>query len=164
MTKSGVFLGLVCLCFLGCSPKIANQGTKISQDVQNISQELIQRNILTGRYTGKISSDSPQYKIFERLMKKASVKELVQLTDHENAVVRAYAFWALAKKKSSKIPEILEKHAQDKAIINTAFGDMIDEINVIDFMMELVAKDDIDPDCAKLKPDQIEKINKLRGK
>ena len=128
MTKSGVFfLDLYVFVFGAVPKKITNQETKISQDTQSISQELTQRNILTGRYTGKESSDSPQYEIFERLMKKASEKELVQLTDHENAVVRTYAFWALAKKKSSKIPEILEKHIQDKVIINTAFGDMVDE-------------------------------------
>ena len=37
-----------------------------------------------------------QYKNFEKLKAAASSDELIDLTDHTNAAVRCYAFWALS--------------------------------------------------------------------
>ncbi len=64
---------------------------------------------------GIAGAKTEQYERFEKLIKYATVNELITLTDHNSPAVKAYSFWALAKKKFSGLSLILKKHVHDSA-------------------------------------------------
>lgn len=76
---------------------------------------------------------SEQYKRFKMLCNKASDKELLQLTNDTNAVVRCYAFEGLSKRKVMFMESVLKEHLNDTASVKTQFGCLgtPEEVNLI---------------------------------
>lgn len=94
-----------------------------------IVEGIAQYNRLDGSMIGLAGQKSIQYKRFEVLCQ-FSEDSLVSLTDHNNPVVRAYAFEALVKNNSSKTLEIFEKHIRDKASFDEMFGCIVNSTTV----------------------------------
>lgn len=61
----------------------------------------------------------------EKLEEAATDSELVQLTDHENVVVRNYAFLALTSRKNFDLFPIIMKHFHDTASVETQGADVV---------------------------------------
>ena len=99
-----------------------------------------------------------QYEYFEQLMAIGTEKEIVVLTDHPNAVVRCYAFWALAKKKSPFTVPVLKKHLKDEAQVKTQFGCLGGIQTVAEFMFEVVTPKYVDVTCLKLNAEELQQL------
>lgn len=164
MKKIGLVIFLLSIIYPGCAPKTSGTKSKTDIEIENLTLKMAEKNTLSGKYVGRGGDSSPQYQLFEELLKKANEQQLTKLSDHANPVVRTYAFWGLAKKNAGNVQKVLEKHIQDNATMVTAFGDIADEITVSEFMLELVSGDDIDPDCMKLKSDEINRLKNLMKK
>lgn len=78
-------------------------------------------------YSGKLSE---QYERYLSLYN-ASEEELVQLTDHYSACVKAYAFRVLVAKKSSRVKELLARHIRNRQSFryNSGCVGMIEHVN-----------------------------------
>lgn len=162
MKKIGIFLGFLCLMFSGCAQKATNPEKGANPKINELVNSISEKNILQSKFVGRSTEPSSQYKAFEELMSISDEKQLIQLTDHENGVVRSYAFWALARLKSQTVSDILKKHIKDEEKIKTIFGDIMNEVSVSDFMLELVSGDDIDQNCLRLSPEQIKTFQTLK--
>lgn len=124
----GFFLLALC-CSTSAKPAHSEgKQAQISSAVSEIVKEIASHNIYESRTVGIAGKLSAQYQRYEKLAKTASSDELIQIsTNHENAVVRLYAFQAL-KFRGVAIPKDLQKKfSQDKAEVQTldgCFGDV----------------------------------------
>jgi hypothetical protein len=76
---------------------------------------------------------SAQLKRFDTLVKFATPEELVSLTDHENAIVRCYAFYGLRLIGSNSMQMIVNKHVDDKIGVLVRVGCIIEFFTVSEF-------------------------------
>ncbi|GAB4406112.1 MAG: hypothetical protein OHK0053_32240 [Microscillaceae bacterium] len=113
---------------------------------------LAQSNILADRYVGRNPQEHAQFARFRQLLEKYPPAQIQSLTQHPNPVVRAYAFWGLAKQQSENLDEIILQMARDTAYIRTIVGCLADSSRVIDFALRLSTTDDIDPEARKISP------------
>lgn len=65
--------------------------------------------------TGYIGGEPKSYKRSRELVRYASAPELLQLVDHPDARVRAYAFLALLEKEPLSARKVVADHIADKA-------------------------------------------------
>lgn len=119
-------------------------------------------NELHGPYVGFSGTVTEQYKNFGKLVEKAGPEELLNLMEHPNAVVRGYAFWALAREHYEQLDSVLLAHARDEAPVRVMQGGMVAELPLVDFMQWVVNPDMLDGDCKKLDTSVIEKVVELR--
>ena len=84
---------------------------KVSRKVNKIVNRIEATNKLHGSSIGRSGMKSKQYILFESLKKSANVQELLALTEHSNAVVRCYSYWAILD-----IPDIVFKKADEEGI------------------------------------------------
>lgn len=112
---------------------------KVSENVKKIIKEIAKENVLMDSAIGEAGIKPKQYERFEDLQKTATVSELIELTNHNNGVVRCYAFWDLIYKDSVNIFNIVKNHLNDDEIIDIQFGCMISEVKVGDFYLDLVS-------------------------
>ncbi|NJL15139.1 MAG: hypothetical protein HC913_20465 [Microscillaceae bacterium] len=113
---------------------------------------LAQTNILADRYVGRNPQEHAQFARFRQLLEKYPPTQIQALTQHPNPVVRAYAFWGLAKQQSQNLDEIILQMARDTTQIRTLVGCLADSSRVIDFALRLSTTDDIDPEARKISP------------
>lgn len=119
-------------------------------------------NQVHGPYVGFDGATTPQYQHFVTLSQTASDLELLELCDHENAVVRAYAFWALARRQYAGLDSVLLAHARDEDLISEIQGGVINRIPVIEFMQWIVRPDMMDGSGTKLDPEVLQRVARLR--
>ena len=84
-----------------------------------------------------------QYDNFEKLKETATQRELIELTNHPNGVVRCYAFWALSKDKSVDLFQIILNHINDYELVKTQFGCIGGQEKVGDFFISYATLDSI---------------------
>jgi len=74
----------------------ANESLGQTSDLADIVDRITKINEVQGEHVGFAGIESENYKNFIQLKGLATLDELVQLTDNENATVACYASWALA--------------------------------------------------------------------
>lgn len=133
----------------------------ISKEVLAISKKIAKNNILAGSAVGYSGVRPEQYSDFEKLKKIANQKELIQLTDHPNGVVRCYAFNALLEKADSEtIHQIILSHLKDTSSVETFYGCIVSKSMVGDiFITNAIYEDEETP--SKLSNEQIAIIDSL---
>ncbi len=94
----------------------------IDSHLDTIINEIAKNNSIEGKYIGFGFKISKQYLRGELLYKKATVQQLIELTNHKNPAVRIYAFEALAKNKYLNYKDILDDHKNDKSVIRFQEG------------------------------------------
>ncbi|MBC2838750.1 hypothetical protein [Robiginitalea sp. SC105] len=149
----------------GDSPEPAGAETgvvEIPEHILQLADTLAVVNQIHGPYVGFTGETSAQYRNFVKLSELACTDELLQLTTHKNAVVRAYAFWALARQQYEELDEVLLEHARDEELVREMQGGMVTRVPVIDFMQWVVDPDLLDADSKKLEADVFEKVSEIR--
>ena len=84
------------------------------------------------------------------------------MTNHENPIVRSYAFWGLAKIHSKFIKPIIEKHINDNEIFYSMFGSQLREETVFGFMIRVVSSKEFS-DCIKLNKRTVERLRQMKN-
>ncbi len=109
----------------------------VGDDVQAIVKDMEQYKVVTGYSSGITGQVSEQYQLFIRLREKATTEELIELTNHENALVKCYAFWALKAHKDVDRNVLLEKHYDDDRKITFLHGCIGTATTVYELMQRL---------------------------
>ena len=130
---------------------------QISKPILRIAKKIAKYKTVDDNAVGFAGRTTEQYKRLLSLTQLASDNELVILTDHANEKVRAYAFWALAKRKYSNILQILEKHLGDTSTIEFYSGCMMTPKRVNYFYLDVLTPTHIDEDSFKLTTQEINK-------
>ena len=91
-------------------------------------------NRVEGEYLGRSAHRSEKYETFTVLKQNVDEKFLIQLTKHDSAAVRGYAFWALVEMKSKHTYKILRKHKRDKERVIYFNGCLTGELQLRYFM------------------------------
>lgn len=156
--------------FISCGRDVDSHNNRFDFSREDIRQEIIDTverisndNILMSAAVGIAGIKPVQYKRFEFLCENAYEEELIELTDHQNSVVRGYSFWALAMLRSDSLENIILNHIQDTDTISTQFGCKMFSYPLIDFMIEVVTPGRIDIDCLKFDLEKLEELRELRN-
>jgi len=158
------------LIFISCGRNVDSHNDLFNFSREDIRQEIIDTvekisddNIIMSSAIGPGGIKPEQYERFEFLCENAYEKELIELTDYPNGVVRGYSFWALAKLRSDSLEKVILDHIQDTDTISTQFGCMLFSYPLIDFMIEVVTPGRIDIDCQKFDLEKRVELRKLRN-
>jgi hypothetical protein len=98
-----------------------------SQTVNEIINTFISTNEVQYEYIGHGSVKSPAYQNFLLLKKTAGTDKLIELTNHNNPVVRCYAGWALIDNKYSELPTVFKSFLDNDSEVTTFTLDMKDK-------------------------------------
>lgn len=132
------------------------------RSIQTIADALAIWNELHGTYVVSDKNKPKPYKVFQELLKTKDTLGILQLMQHQNAVVRGYAFWALAKLQYANLDSILIAHARDEERIRYLQGMVVSEVPLVDFMFWVVHPEILDRDSKKLSDSVIEKVQAIR--
>ena len=138
-----------------------NLDMEISSEVKMLVDSIASENVLMSSAVGFTAIKPDQYKRFEKLQEIVTVFELIKLTNHQNGVVRCYAFWDLASKDTASIFQIVIDHLEDNEVIETQFGCIGGAERVGDFFVNVVTPDRIDNSVYKLTSVQSKTIDSL---
>lgn len=183
MTPTRLFfalLALLCLPLPGLAQPSVSAGTtpgvvavkteetgdltkvEIPEHIAAIADSLAVVNEIHGSYVGFSGETTRQYENFIRLSQLACPDELLLLTSHKNAVVRAYAFWALARQQYEELEQVLLEHARDEALVREVQGGMVTQVPLIDFMQWVVDPELLDTESKKLDTDVFRQVSEIR--
>ncbi len=112
-----------------------NNNPLLKPAVQALTDSMVAYNALNGSAVGYGGERTAQWERFERLKKIATTRELEQLTDHNNAVVRCYAFDALRMRRDYNIMPVLVKHLKDNDTVEWIAGCFFMEDPVAAYML-----------------------------
>ena len=158
---------ILLLSFISCGQKDDNSVTHsmnkilVSDSLQPIVDSLIGFGVVHDAAIGYSGEETTVYKHFKKLQAKATDKELINLTDHDSATVRAYAYWALAKRKNPEVKNILTRHINDTTEFWFVSGCSPDLEKVNKFYLDLVNPEYYTPDCIKLTSQEMKKFSKI---
>ncbi len=131
-------------------------------EINRLADSLAAVNAIHGEYVGFDGINSAQYQNFETLTALACPEELLGLMQHENAVVRGYAFWGLARQQYPKLDSVLLAHARDESLVREMQGGMLSSVPLIDFMQWVVDPALMDGESRKLEREVFERVSELR--
>lgn len=94
---------------------------KIDTTKISLVDQIAQCNRVDGQYTGISGSESMQYKRY-KILTTYTDEQLRELINHNNAVVRIYAFDALAERNSSLVIKAFENKISDTASFDELGG------------------------------------------
>ena len=117
------------------------QSEPLNAELTQIVEKIANTNELLSQAIGYGGTPTEQYERFRVLKQKASIKQLKALTDHENPVVRCYAFWGLSDRQADGLFEILKDRIDDNAEVSRTFGCVGSKVSVVDFYIELLTRD-----------------------
>ncbi|TPG42131.1 hypothetical protein [Flavobacterium pectinovorum] len=147
--KISLFLSfLILFLSVSCYGKSDYDASKISNKTNQIIKKIETVNVLMGSAVGAAGRTPKQFENFEELKKNASLEELIMLTNHPNAVVRCYSFWALLRLKNIDLFSIVKNHLGDDSMVQTQFGCIGSSEKVGDFYIQLVTTDYEDDDVS----------------
>lgn len=141
---------------------VAATAVELPEHIGAIVDSLARVNEIHGSYVGFSGETTRQYEHFIQLSELACPEELLLLTSHKNAVVRAYAFWSLARQQYEGLEKVLLEHARDEALVREVQGGMVTTVPVIDFMQWVVDPDLLDTESKKLDTDVFQQVSELR--
>ncbi len=148
-----VYLIILSLSIFGCGNrhvKPLTQQVTIRPFIQAIADSMAADNMLKSEGVGYSGARTAQWERYEILRDSATTGELKVLTDNENAVVRCYAFQALANRKDADIFPILLKHLKDTTYVKTFFGCIVGGSYAGDYFLDIVTPEYIDLEAYKL--------------
>ncbi|MDR6238775.1 hypothetical protein [Aureibacter tunicatorum] len=90
--------------------------------MSELVKKIAEVNEVQDAHIGYAGSPREQYKRFELLKSKATVKELIDLTNHKNKVVACYASWGLIDKEYEHLDQILNKFLDNDHNVSTFSG------------------------------------------
>ena len=165
MNNSTISLALIILSFsfLWFGQFEFDEST-ISMETSEIVKKIKKVNIVMNSGVGFSEVRPKQFDHFTQLRKKASIDELMDLTNHPNGTVRSYAFWALSYNPSVDLLPIIVKHLNDNEVVLTFLGCTVTPKSVGNFFIELVTTphdNDIDSNVKKLNPSQRKKLDRI---
>lgn len=134
----------------------------IPEHILQLVDSLSAVNQIHGPYVGFDGETTSQYQNFKKLSELACTDELLELTNHDNAVVRGYAFWALARQQYEGLDSVLLAHAHDEDPVREIQGGIINSVPLIDFMQWVVDPEMLDEDSRKLEPEIFQRVSQLR--
>ena len=97
-----------------------------SQTKEQLIDSIIKVNRVESDCVGIGCMVSPQYARFEKLKKKLSDKELIELSKHENPTIRTYASKELIQSEKGNVPELLSTELQKNEMVETFEGCIMD--------------------------------------
>ncbi|MDJ1480006.1 hypothetical protein QNI16_05870 [Cytophagaceae bacterium YF14B1] len=113
-------------------------------DLKTLVARIAKSNRIESSHIGRAGSLSDQWVRSEQLKKIAPTTILISLTNHKNAVVRCYAFQALAYRHHQAMFTILLNHLSDTTKINIQSGCLGMQQRTGDFFIHTVVQDDKD--------------------
>jgi len=127
--------------------------------IKDIVDQMVAYNRVDDRAISDDGNQSTQYKRYLQLVRQATTRELVQLTNHKSPIIRAYTFWALGKREyKSMIPDIIDKHLNDKESFTYVNGCMKETEQINTFYLQYLIHNS---NYFKLSKKEKEKYNKL---
>jgi len=150
-----VGLLLVTLSFVTNICNATPDTMKIRESIVRIAEKISKYKTVDDKAVGFAGLATDQYKRFYSFTQQATDNELVILTDHYNEKVRAYAFWALAKRNFIDIRIVLDKHLGDTTSFDFYSGCMVTSERINYFFLEVLTPDHIDQLCIKLSDKEI---------
>ncbi len=163
MKLTWVLLACLLPSLLPAQPTAAENNTPLPEDsLHMLVDSLAAVNELHGPYVGFSGTVTRQYLNFQELVEKAEAPTLLEFTQHQNAVVRGYAFWGLARKQYESLDSVLLAHARDEDLIRVLQGGMVTELPLVDFLQWVVNPELMDGDSKKLDNSVLEKVAELR--
>jgi hypothetical protein len=106
--------------------------------LRTLVADIAKENVLMGGAVGIDGGRPDQYNRFDLLRSKATDQELIALTNDTNAVVRCYAFQALAEKNYIDIYPVVISHLSDTAKVTTLSGCLMGSKKAGDVMLDEV--------------------------
>jgi hypothetical protein len=97
-----------------------------SQIKEQLIDSIIKVNRVESDCVGIGCMVSPQYTRFEKLKKKLSDKELIELSKHENPTIRTYASKELIQSEKGNVPVLLSTELQKNEMVETFEGCIMD--------------------------------------
>lgn len=147
LMKKLVILSIAIIALFACKEKQRGR-TSASEDssaqVSTVVAGIAGTNVLMGPAVGIAGSRPEQWDRFEILQAKATNEELFALTSDTNAVVRCYAFQALADKNHVNVFPVMLRHLSDTVSVHTLYGCLGGSEKVGDFMLNKIYPGDGD--------------------
>jgi len=97
-----------------------------SQTKEQLIDSIIKVNRVESDCVGIGCMVSPQYTRFQKLKKKLSEKELIELAKHENPTIRTYASIELIQSDKGNVPELLSTELRNNEMVETFEGCIMD--------------------------------------
>lgn len=94
-------------------------------DIGSLVDEISNYNMMESEYVGFTGTKSKEYQRFQKLKSKASNDELRKLVNHENPIVRTYAYLSLVDRKLIKSSVAFENAMQYNETFSKMSGDQI---------------------------------------
>jgi hypothetical protein len=116
----------------------AKQDKLSSVSINEITTDIAKTNVLMGDAVGIAGERPAQWYRYEVLCSKATDKELLTLTKDTNAVVRCYAFQALAERSRTRLFPVIVQHLSDTTTIHTLYGCLGGSQRAGDFFLEII--------------------------
>jgi hypothetical protein len=152
------------LFFFGQAMEFDYEPSKIRKEVRKIADKIGKLNEIHGAAISVGGERTEQYDRFEKIVKEATIEELLELMEHPKPAVRGYTFWGLAKRYYEGLEEVLIAHANDEEKVFQINGCIGGEIPVIDFMRWIVMPRMIDVKCKKLRKSALRRLDENREK
>jgi hypothetical protein len=151
------------LAFSADKPNLDKISTKVSEIVSDIAKG----DGIDSHAVGFSGIRTEQYDNFRKLVGLATSKELLVLTDHPNATIRGYAFWALSFDHSIDLFPIIKKHLNDEELVSYTVGCNVWASKIGDFFINIVNPNfsmnpiGKDVNVNKFTSEQLEKLDQL---
>jgi hypothetical protein len=135
--------------------------SKISKETASIVNRIAENNAVKASAVGYAGVRPEQFDNFAMLEETASISELIELTNHPNAAVRCYSFWALTHIDSVDLFPIIIAHISDTAMVERESGCEMFSERVGDFYISLVTPKYVDLSAQKFTAAQFLKLDSV---
>ena len=132
-----IILPFVCLKGFGQSSDATL--ASIRPEVKEVVSMIAVDNVLKSAGVGFEAARTAQWDRYETLKEKATSEELNTLTTHKNAVMRCYAFQAMAARKDANVFPILLHHLSDDEKVKTFQGCIQDSQKAGDYFIDVAS-------------------------
>tara|TARA_B100000508_G_C11342100_1_gene219669 strand:- start:116 stop:598 length:483 start_codon:yes stop_codon:yes gene_type:complete len=105
-----------------------------SQNKDSLIAAMIETDYVHERFIGFAGYYPEQYARFERLLELVSTKELLELTKHENPVIRVYAYKGLQQENSIYLKQAQFNLKEDTTEIKHMGGCIVGRFKIMDYI------------------------------